>query len=58
MISKEEKEALLRRIKETYLTEEHLQELKKRVQAENDSYERIVKAQTLTSEEWHKPFDI
>ena len=58
MISKEEREKLLKNLLNGEVSEEHWEKVHKRVKAENEEYERIAKAQTLSQEEWHKPFDI
>jgi len=58
MISKEEKEKLLKRLLTAKIPEEHWEKMRKKIKAENEKYERIAKAQTLSYEEWHKPFNL
>ena len=58
MISKEERERILENLRNSKIPEEHWEEMRKKVREENERYERIAKAQTLSWEEWHRPFDI
>ena len=58
MISEEEKEKLLKNLRDAEIPKEHWEEMRKRVKEENERYERIAKAQTLSWEQWHRPFDI
>jgi len=58
MISKEEKKRLLKNLLNAEIPEEHWEKMREKIKAENAEYERIAKAQTLSYEEWHRPFDI
>ena len=58
MISKEEKDKILENLLNAEIPESHWEEVRKKLKEENERYERIAKAQTLSWEEWHRPFDI
>jgi len=58
MLTEEEKYELLERLKKTIISDEHWEMVDERIKLENKEYERIAKAQTLSYDEWHRPFDL
>ena len=58
MISTKEKERILKNLLNAEIPEEHWEEVRKRVIAENKRYEEIAKAQTPSWEDMNRPFDI
>ncbi len=58
MLTEEEKYELLERLKKTIISDEHWKMVDERIKLENKEYERIAKAQTLSYDEWHRPFDL
>jgi len=58
MLTEQEKYELLERLKKTIISDEHWKMVDERIKLENKEYERIAKAQTLSYDEWHRPFDL
>jgi len=58
MLTEKEKEKILSDFKKVAITDDYIEKLNKRIREENKEYERIAKAQTLSYDELHRPFDI
>ena len=52
------KKDLLERLRKTVISQEHTDMVRKKEKEMNKEYERIAKAQTVSYEDWHRPFDL